>query len=48
MEKEKRVIQAEEILDELEEPYKISDLMGGFVTILLGCLAHQIVAEELN
>ncbi len=41
MEQDKRVIQAEEMLKELEEPYKPSDLIGGFTTILLGCLILQ-------
>jgi len=46
MKKDKRVIQAEEMLNELEEPYKIADLTGGFVTILLGCVVLNEVIDS--
>ena len=49
MEKDKRLIQAEEILIELEEPYKVADLIGGFVTILSGCVVlNEVIDNQIN
>ena len=48
MEKDKRVIQAKEILNKLEEADKVSNLVGGFVTILLGCIILDKVLEDLR
>ena len=49
MKKDKRVIQAEEILDVLEEnPKHSSNLIGGFITILVGVTVLNEIKKQLN